>query len=161
MHERCCLRECGDDNAGAAMAWRKSARSARCAHLGIMRHSEAAAHQSAVMKLQPDLVALFISVRRARCGAAGRRAELLAAVSSAVVRAMITCNYCSCWDAWRAVERELVGRRCCSGRQRHGTAPMQSERSSWGRGRARMRWDAGDAARRARLRSDDDAPQMD
>ena len=115
MHERCCMRECDDDKAGAAMAWRKSARSACCAHLGIPRHLEAVAHWSAVMKLQPDLVVLFIRVRRARCGAVGRRAELLAAASSAAVRAMITCNYCSCWDAWRAVKRELVGRCCCSG----------------------------------------------
>ena len=115
MHERCCVRECDDDDAGAAMAWRKSARSARCAHLGIPRHLEAVAHWSAVMKLQPDLVVLFIRVRRARCGAVGRRAELLAAASSAAVRAMITCYYCSCWDVWRAVKSELVGRRCCSG----------------------------------------------
>ncbi len=42
------------------------------------------------------------------------RAVLLAAASSAVAR-KITCNYCSCWNVWRAVKRELVGRRCGSG----------------------------------------------
>ena len=46
-------------------------------------------------------------------------------------------------------------------RERHVTAPMQNERSSWGQGRARRRWDAGDAARLVRLRSDDDAQQSD
>ncbi len=44
MHERCCMRECYVDNAGAAMAWRENARSACSAHLGSARHLGAAAH---------------------------------------------------------------------------------------------------------------------
>ena len=96
MHERCCMRECSGDNAGAAMAWGKNARSASCAYLGITRRSGAAVHWSAVLKLQPDLVALFTSVRRFRCDAVAERAKLMAAVYDAVSRAEITCD-CS----WR------------------------------------------------------------
>ncbi len=77
------MREHGGDNAGAAMAWCKNARSACCAHLGITHHLGAAAHWSAAMKLQPDLVALFKSVRCARCDAVAERAKLIAAVCDA------------------------------------------------------------------------------